>query len=216
MGKSVSLRAAENTVLTQLYIGGATYQTIRAVLNLTNGSIDWRLKSLGIQKTKQEYLNLRKKNAKGLTLTQSGYLAFTIGPHVRRYVHVVVMESYVGRPIADDEEVHHIDGNKLNNTLSNLVLMSESDHQRCHMKQRIRDTKGRMTTSNWDVDDEFFDESGNPLTPAQYALRRATLEDIWTRLAKEMREHNNSHPGIPFELPQWYSDAPDLVWRKAP
>ena len=42
------------------------------------------------------------------------------------------MEQYLGRKLITGEVVHHIDGNKLNNTLSNLQLMTKSTHTTLH------------------------------------------------------------------------------------
>ena len=41
-----------------------------------------------------------------------------------------------GVTIKDFEVVHHIDGNPLNNSLSNLMLLSHINHQRLHARQR--------------------------------------------------------------------------------
>ena len=43
------------------------------------------------------------------------------------------MEESLGRSLQRAEVVHHIDGNKINNDLDNLVLLpSESSHQQVH------------------------------------------------------------------------------------
>lgn len=44
-------------------------------------------------------------------------------------------------------EIHHIDKNSLNNTPTNLLIVSRSEHTRIHCKDKkiIRDTKGRIT-----------------------------------------------------------------------
>ena len=46
--------------------------------------------------------------------------------------HVLIMERSMGRRIAADECVHHIDGDKSNNNLSNLELLKRGDHSRHH------------------------------------------------------------------------------------
>lgn len=43
------------------------------------------------------------------------------------------MEQHLGRKLTRKEVVHHIDGNELNNDLSNLELMSLSKHSKMHM-----------------------------------------------------------------------------------
>lgn len=48
------------------------------------------------------------------------------------YEHQLVMEEHIGRYIRKGEVVHHIDGNKHNNDISNLLLLSASDHMKLH------------------------------------------------------------------------------------
>lgn len=52
----------------------------------------------------------------------------------RGYVpeHRLVMADFVGRPIADDEIVHHIDGDTLNNDLGNLELRKRGGASQYH------------------------------------------------------------------------------------
>lgn len=42
--------------------------------------------------------------------------------------HRFVMAHFLGRELQSDEHIHHLDGNTLNNTIDNLVLLSNSDH----------------------------------------------------------------------------------------
>jgi hypothetical protein len=72
------------------------------------------------------------KNAKGTRIATNGYLIYTRGPNLMRGVHVVVMETHIGRRLHKHEVVHHIDENKLNNDLSNLQLMTRSEHTSLH------------------------------------------------------------------------------------
>lgn len=54
-----------------------------------------------------------------------------------RHEHRVVAEAMIGRPLFSDEHVHHIDGNKHNNSPSNLQVMTRSEHLKLHaMKKR--------------------------------------------------------------------------------
>ena len=47
------------------------------------------------------------------------------------YLHTYLAETFI-RPLCGDEVVHHKDGNPLNNELSNLEIMSRSEHMRHH------------------------------------------------------------------------------------
>ncbi|MBQ8130872.1 MAG: HNH endonuclease [Bacilli bacterium] len=49
--------------------------------------------------------------------------------------HRLVMENYLGRYLTKDEVVHHKDGNKTNNDITNLELMTNSEHTRLHAKE---------------------------------------------------------------------------------
>lgn len=47
--------------------------------------------------------------------------------------HILVMEKHIGRYILVSEAVHHIDGNKLNNKLNNLMLFpTRGAHTKFH------------------------------------------------------------------------------------
>ena len=46
-----------------------------------------------------------------------------------------LMEKELGRPLLPDEHVHHKDRNPLNNEVSNLIIMSHSDHAAEHARK---------------------------------------------------------------------------------
>lgn len=50
-------------------------------------------------------------------------------------VYRYIMACKYGRKLRSDEIVHHIDGNKLNNDISNLEVLSRSEHNRIHAKE---------------------------------------------------------------------------------
>ena len=47
--------------------------------------------------------------------------------------HRLIMQQHLGRELDSDEVVHHKDGNRQNNNLDNLVVMSLSKHSSLHI-----------------------------------------------------------------------------------
>lgn len=99
------------------------------------------------QKWKDNISKGKKGKGAGKSLKPNGYIEITMGENKGRLEHAVVMEEYIGRKLTQDECVHHIDHCKTNNDISNLQLMTKSEHSKLHAlernKKRKRDDKGR-------------------------------------------------------------------------
>ncbi len=55
-----------------------------------------------------------------------------------KHIHRIVAEEKIGRKLKKGEVVHHIDGNKQNNTPDNLmVFSSQAEHARWHKEHDI-------------------------------------------------------------------------------
>ena len=91
--------------------------------------------SLGQREAKKA--KLKKAEALGQR-THKTYKEIYVGPDypyrdslwVRE--HIVVMEQHIGKRIPEGMVVHHIDGDKLNNNLDNLLLCTIEEHNKCH------------------------------------------------------------------------------------
>lgn len=69
-------------------------------------------------------------------LTGSGYYAIKLGKHQSRNVHVIVARTFVG-PKPESLEVRHLDGNKLNNTATNLSYCTRSENNSDRVKHGV-------------------------------------------------------------------------------
>lgn len=55
--------------------------------------------------------------------------------------HRFIMEQHLNRKLKRNEVVHHIDGNKSNNDINNLQLMTLSEHSKMHASNRKMEEK---------------------------------------------------------------------------
>ena len=79
---------------------------------------------------------------KGGKITDSdGYIRIYCRTHKYKdchgYVreHRLILEKFLGRYITMDEVVHHKDGNRSNNNLLNLQLVTKAEHNTIHKKR---------------------------------------------------------------------------------
>ena len=70
-------------------------------------------------------------NSKGevqkINIQKNGYAYFK-----KMYIHQIQIHTHLG--YKKDYDIHHIDENKLNNSLSNLVYLTKSEHSKIHNK----------------------------------------------------------------------------------
>lgn len=73
----------------------------------------------------------------GGCVDEHGYRKIHIGRSRYRREHRVFMEQYLGRKLDINEVVHHINGDKLDNRIENLKVMSKQEHDSLHMGKKI-------------------------------------------------------------------------------
>lgn len=108
----------------------------------TYGSISKKAQSLGIQceVTKQRKL-LGIKNTDLPKYFYYGYNDYIYhgkrinGKRVNIPYHRHVMELHLGRKLTGSELVHHIDGNKYNNCIKNLKIVTRKQHIDAHREE---------------------------------------------------------------------------------
>jgi len=127
-------------------------------LAFISGKMNGRKTRKGVhasEKTKQilreNALQRAQTKARGWRINSCGYAEFTRGDLQNVLVHRFVVEAHIGRKLLPTECVHHIDGNKLNNDISNLEIMTFEKHAKVHRLEeaalgliRKRDAYGRF------------------------------------------------------------------------
>ena len=78
----------------------------------------------------------------GIKFCRDDKTGYYLNSTIRKRLHRYVWEQEVGA-IPKGCQIHHIDGNKANNDLSNLAIMTSSGHQRLHGQEPARKESSR-------------------------------------------------------------------------
>lgn len=78
----------------------------------------------------------------GIKFCRDDKTGYYLNSTIRKRLHRYVWEQEVGS-IPKGCHIHHIDGNKANNDLSNLAIMTSSGHQRLHGQEQDRKERQR-------------------------------------------------------------------------
>ena len=60
-----------------------------------------------------------------------GYITENIGKNYKRQ-HRRIVEEFIGRPLKPEEHIHHKNGDKMDNRIENLQIVSNSEHGKLH------------------------------------------------------------------------------------
>lgn len=84
-------------------------------------------------------------------LSKHGYVKIRVGtghkladPNGYAYEHLIVWVAAGNCAPGPDEALHHRNGNKQDNRIENLALVSRAAHARLHSAERTRDEHGRF------------------------------------------------------------------------
>lgn len=113
----------------------------------------------------------------GRSTAHHGYILIRQPNGRYRYEHRLIAEKALGRPLARNEVVHHIDENGANNSPSNLIIMSASYHRWLHLQTEDPDAKARRLRN----------VSLSHRTPAAIARRVRNTTKSWATLSPEGR-----------------------------
>lgn len=117
-------------------------EELKKVFRLKNGILE---KIHSAQNKKDEWRTAQNKTNK-----QSGY--FTVSFHGTTIpLHIVLWMLYTNTEIPNDFIIHHIDLNKKNNNIENLILLPTKLHSKYHMCiQQFQETPIKINRENAD------------------------------------------------------------------
>lgn len=72
----------------------------------------------------------------GKTKNKSGYILISVGKGRQVYQHRFVVENHLGRTLDRNEHVHHLNGDKTDNRIKNLKLLSHKEHNHLHATEQ--------------------------------------------------------------------------------
>ena len=108
-----------------------------------------------------------------------------IKSYVRIYVdgkqkrlHRYLMEQKLGRPLMNNEVVHHIDGNKFNNSIDNLELISRSKHMSIHkeIKELSLEAQTKYTLDYSEIYEMYVNQAKTAIEISKIlAIPKATI-----------------------------------------
>lgn len=93
----------------------------------------------------------------------------------KRYIHRLVAQAFIPNP-DDKREVNHIDGNKLNNSLSNLEWVTSSENQiKRHQQSNIQTSNRRI--GRFDLNGNLLEEYNSIIEAAnQMGVKRGAID----------------------------------------
>jgi len=128
---------------------GFTKYCSRNCWNIKSKQIGSELTAHMQNKICRDKANLKKKQAnrigvkspafkRGLTMGVNGYLIISSAIYGKNNIgktyHRYLIEKEQGGVIQKGHHVHHVDGNKLNNDLTNLIVLTAGEHSTLHHK----------------------------------------------------------------------------------
>lgn len=123
--------------------GGVFERPLNVIKKANSNGREWMCKHcclLDRNKSKAKPIGctrVKKQNGRREIKTSDGWIG----------EHIFIMESYLGRKIVYPECVHHIDGDKTNNSLDNLELMLFSQHTKLHHTNATRSVSTKVNIS---------------------------------------------------------------------
>ena len=116
--------------------------------------------------------------------------------NVNKLLHRLIAEDYFGDWINDPKEpfdIHHIDGNKLNNCVLNLEPISPNEHMRLHTKGKSKSSEHKRKLSESHKGKTLSNETKQKISDAKKGVK---LSEETKRKLSEIKkgiQHSDEH-----------------------
>jgi hypothetical protein len=119
----------------ELYLKGLNATEISKKLGVSISAI---IRSLKAQQVliRPSWQCVSMKAVGNVTLSSHGYKRISAGAKSRKYEHIVIAEKVLGRKLNKGEVVHHINCDKTDNRLENLLVCTHRYHLQLHARMR--------------------------------------------------------------------------------
>lgn len=125
--------------INKLYEQGYSCSEIGKMLGATRQAIWEKMKNAGVETRKKKLLPYIIYDNKKWTISKTtGYYRLTNSRKVHVSLHRYMYEKENNSTILENYDVHHIDGDKTNNTIHNLQLLLKSEHTKLHHNEKIK------------------------------------------------------------------------------
>jgi len=136
------------------HIKGKTLVCIAKEQKVSKSLISLYMQKLSIPVQKKFWGNKNANWKGGKRMDKCGYIYLYVPDHPYKaannvvFEHRLVMEKYLGRYLKPNEFIHHKNGDRKDNKIENLQIITASEHARYHFKElakiRKRDVNGRF------------------------------------------------------------------------
>lgn len=119
----------------------------------------WRLFRTMVRHMKTKYGNAKINNTGYYVITSS-----TKKENIGKSLHRLVFEDYHDCKLDKNDEIHHIDFDKLNNHPTNLTCMSKKAHRIIHNKNKILSDETKQKLREINTGKTLSDETKNKIS----------------------------------------------------